>query len=83
MGYKVAICEQMEDPKEAKKRGYKAVVRREVVRLVTAGTLTEETLLEAKRNNYIAACYVRATEIGLAWLDISTGAFLYAEYYRG
>ena len=75
MGYKVAICEQMEDPKEAKKRGYKAVVRREVVRLVTAGTLTEETLLEAKRNNYIAACYVRATEIGLAWLDISTGAF--------
>lgn len=75
MGYKVAICEQMEDPKEAKKRGYKAIVRREVVRLVTAGTLTEETLLEAKRNNYIAATYVRATEIGLAWLDISTGSF--------
>lgn len=75
MGYKVAICEQMEDPKEAKKRGYKAVVRREVVRLVTAGTLTEETLLDAKRNNYIAAGYVRAAEIGLAWLDISTGAF--------
>ncbi|MCM1323783.1 MAG: DNA mismatch repair protein MutS [Acetobacter sp.] len=75
MGYKVAICEQMEDPKEAKKRGYKAVVRREVVRLVTAGTLTEETLLDAKRNNYIAACYVRSSEIGLAWIDISTGSF--------
>lgn len=75
MGYKVAICEQMEDPKEVKKRGAKAIVRREVVRLVTAGTLTEDTLLEAKRNNYIAACYVRTAEIGLAWLDISTGNF--------
>lgn len=75
MGYKVAICEQMEDPKEAKKRGSKAVVRREVVRLVTAGTLTEETLLDAKRNNYIAAGYTRGSEIGLAWVDISTGSF--------
>lgn len=75
MGYKVAICEQMEDPKEAKKRGYKAIVRREVVRLVTAGTLTEDSLLEAKSNNYIASAYVRAAEIGLAWLDISTGNF--------
>ena len=52
-GYKVAICEQTEDPKEAKKRGSKSVVRREVIRLVTAGTLTEDPLLEAKRNNFL------------------------------
>ena len=52
LGYKVAICEQVEDPKEAKKRGYKAIVKREVVRLVTPGTLTEETLLEAKKDNF-------------------------------
>ena len=52
-GYKVAICEQTEDPKEAKKRGYKAVVRRDVIRLVTPGTLTEDNLLDSKRNNFI------------------------------
>ncbi len=75
MGYKVAICEQMEDPAEAKKRGSKEVVRREVVRLVTSGTLTEDTLLNAKQNNYIAAVHTRSSEIGIAWLDISTGAF--------
>lgn len=75
-GFKVAICEQLEDPKDAKKRGgYKAVVKRDVVRLVTAGTLTEDTLLEAKRHNFIASVYVRSSEVGLAWLDISTGAF--------
>jgi len=75
MGYKVAICEQMENPEEAKKRGYKAVVKREVVRLVTPGTITEDTLLDAKRHNFIASAFVRATEIGIAWLDISTGVF--------
>ena len=76
MGYKVAICEQLEDPKEAKQRGgYKAIVKRDVVRLVTAGTLTEDTLLDAKKNNYIASIYVKPTEVGVAWLDISTGAF--------
>ncbi len=74
-GYKVAICEQVEDPKEAKKRGYKSVVKREVVRLVTPGTLTEDSLLEAKKDNFIACIYLRGKEIGLAWLDISTGAF--------
>lgn len=74
-GYKVAICEQMESPEEAKKRGNKAVVRREVTRLVTAGTITEETLLEAKRNNYIVATIVRPKEVGIAWMDISTGDF--------
>lgn len=74
MGYKVAICEQTETPEEAKKRGAKAV-NREVVRLVTPGTLTEDSLLNAKRNNYIVSFYARTTGIGLAWLDISTGAF--------
>lgn len=74
-GYKVAVCEQMESPEEAKKRGYKSVVRRDVVRLVTPGTVTEETLLQAKRNNFIAAVFVRAAKMGLAWLDISTGVF--------
>ena len=72
-GFRVAIAEQMEDPAEAKKRGSKSVVRRDVVRLVTPGTLTEDTLLEARRHNYLAAfCEVR--EAGaLAWVDISTG----------
>jgi len=76
MGFKVAIAEQVEDAKEAKKRkGASAIVKRDVVRLVTAGTLTEETLLDAKKNNYIVASFVREKEIGLAWVDISTGAF--------
>ena len=72
-GFRVAVCEQMEDPKEARKRGSKAVVRREVVRLVTPGTLTEESLLDARRNNFLAAwCEIRG-EGALAWADISTG----------
>ncbi len=77
LGHRVAVCEQTEDPAEAKKRGYKAVVRREVVRLVTPGTLTEDTLLEAKQHNYLAAlARVKASgELAVAWLDISTGEF--------
>ncbi len=74
-GYKVAICEQTEDPKEAKKRGYKAVVRREVVRLVTPGTLTEDNLLDAKKNNFLFAVSKQQGKLGLAWLDVSTGNF--------
>ena len=54
-GFRVAVCDQVEDPSEARKRGSKAVVRREVVRVVTPGTLTEETLLDARRNNFLAA----------------------------
>ena len=54
-GFRVAVCEQMEDPAEAKKRGSKSVVKRDVVRLVTPGTLTEESLLEARRHNFLAA----------------------------
>src|SRR3974390_328477 len=55
LGHRVAVCEQLEDPAEAKKRSSKGVVRRDVIRLVTPGTLTEDTLLDAKRNNYLMA----------------------------
>lgn len=74
-GFRVAVCEQMESPSEAKKRGSKSVVRREVVRLVTPGTLTEDTLLEARRHNFLAAFAEVRNEQALAWADISTGAF--------
>jgi len=74
-GFRVAVCEQMESPAEAKKRGYKAVVKREVVRLVTPGTLTEDSLLEARRHNYLAAFAEVRDESALSWVDISTGAF--------
>ena len=72
-GFRVAIAEQLEDPAEAKKRGYKAVVRREVVRLVTPGTLTEDSLLEPRRNNFLAAFAEVRGAAALAWVDISTG----------
>lgn len=74
-GFRVAIAEQMEDPAEARKRGSKSVVARDVVRLVTPGTLTEESLLEARRHNYLAAFVVVRDEGALAWVDISTGSF--------
>lgn len=73
-GFRVAIAEQMEDPAEAKKRGYKSVVRREIVRLVTPGTLTEEALLEARAHNYLAAYTEVRDTAALAWTDVSTGA---------
>ncbi|MCL5776719.1 DNA mismatch repair protein MutS [Limibaculum sp. FT325] len=72
-GFRVAIAEQMEDPAEAKKRGSKAVVRREIVRLVTPGTLTEETLLDARRNNFLAAWAEIRGDGAVAWADVSTG----------
>ena len=81
LGYRVAVCEQLEDPAEARKRGSKAVVRRDVVRLVTPGTLTEDSLLDTKARNYLTAVFcAAATEgedraIALASLDISTGEF--------
>ena len=74
-GFRVAVCEQMESPAEAKKRGYKAIVKRDVVRLVTPGTLTEEALLNARRHNYLAAFSEVRDATALAWVDISTGAF--------
>lgn len=75
-GFKVAICEQTETPEEAKKRGgYKALVTREVVRVVTPGTLTEDNLLDARSNNYLAALAPAGSDFGMAWLDLSTGEF--------
>ena len=74
-GFKVAICEQMEDPAEARRRGGKAVVRRDVIRLVTPGTITEDELLDARANNYLVALSDAGGALGLAWLDMSTGDF--------
>jgi DNA mismatch repair protein MutS len=72
-GFRVAVCEQIEDPAEAKKRGAKSVVKRDVVRLVTAGTLTEDSLLDARRNNYLLSIARSRGAFGVAWLDMSTG----------
>src|SRR5579863_4000688 len=74
-GFRVAVCEQTEDPAEAKKRGSKSVVRRQVVRLVTPGTLTEEALLEARSANMLAALGRAGNDFALASADMSTGVF--------
>ena len=85
LGHRVAVCEQTEDPATARKRGNKSVVRRDVVRLVTPGTLTEDNLLDARANNYLLAlARARASSagddrIGLAWIDISTSEFTVTE----
>ncbi len=85
-GHRVAVCEQTEDPAEAKKRGSKSVVRRDVIRLVTPGTLTEERLLDSAANNYLASMSrLRGGSLtgdavyGLAWIDMSTGSFQVSE----
>ncbi|MGE0724305.1 MAG: DNA mismatch repair protein MutS, partial [Alphaproteobacteria bacterium] len=72
-GHRVAICDQTEDPAEAKRRGNKGPLARAVVRIVTPGTLTEDTLLDARRNNYLAALADAAGALALAWGDLSTG----------
>jgi DNA mismatch repair protein MutS len=87
-GHRVAVCEQMEDPAAARARGNKSVVRRDVVRLVTPGTLTEDTLLDARTNNYLLAiARARSSSggdrIGLAWIDISTSEFMVTECAAG
>ncbi len=74
-GFRVAVGEQLESPEEAKKRGYKSVVKRDVVRLVTPGTLTEDALLDARRHNFLAALGCVRDTWALSWCDISTGAF--------
>ena len=74
-GFKVAICEQTEDPAETRKRGGGAVVARDVVRLVTPGTLTEDALLDARRHNYLAVLAEVGGAAALAWADMSTGEF--------
>ena len=76
-GRTIAVCEQTETPAEAKKRGYKAIVNREIVRLVTPGTITEDSLLAARKAHILAALSLGSggREAGLAWCDVSTGAF--------
>ncbi|MCO5130649.1 MAG: DNA mismatch repair protein MutS [Xanthobacteraceae bacterium] len=89
LGHRVAVCEQTEDPAAARKRGNKSVVKRDVVRLVTPGTLTEDNLLDARANNYLLAlARSRASasggdRIGLAWIDISTSEFTVTECAAG
>src|SRR5580698_2662888 len=72
-GFKVAVCEQMEDPAEARKRGAKSVVRRDLVRVVTPGTLTEDGLLDARGANRLAAVGLRGGQAALASVELSTG----------
>lgn len=83
LGFRVSVCEQLEDPAEAKKRGSKAVVKRDVVRLVTPGTITEEKLLNPSQSNYLMmVSRIKSAEgpvFGLAWVDISTGHFRVAK----
>jgi DNA mismatch repair protein MutS len=73
-GHRVAICEQVQDPREAK-----GVVERRVVRVVTPGTLTEDSLLDARRSNHLAAVVAARGSVGIAWVELSTGAFLVTE----
>ncbi len=84
LGHRVAVCEQTEDPAEARKRGGKSVVRREVVRLVTPGTITEDRLLDPARANVLLGLARRRASdtgwtYGLAAVDISTGGFSLSE----
>ena len=83
LGFRVAVCEQVEDPAEAKKRGAKSVVKRDVIRLVTPGTLTEDKLLSPSESNHLmAVARIKGSDearYGLAWIDISTGSFRVAE----
>ena len=74
-GYRIAICEQIETPEEAKKRGNKGPVERSVVRIVTSGTLVEESLLSSKSNNYLLSIIRESDKIGFAYADVSSGMF--------
>ena len=73
-GYKVAICEQMEDPALAK-----GLVKRDVVRVITAGTVTDPAMLDEKTNNYILSVYLDGKKTGIAYADVSTGEFIVSE----
>ncbi len=68
--YKVAICEQLTDPKESK-----GLVERDVIRVITPGTVIEDAMLEGKNNNFLAAAVWRENRCGIAWADVSTGEF--------
>ena len=73
-GHRVAVCEQLQDPEEAE-----GIVERGVVRVITPGTLVEESILEEKKNNYLAAAVNDGAKTGLAWVDLSTGEFRLAD----
>ena len=75
LGEKVAICDQLSDPKASK-----GLVERDVVRIVSAGTVIEETMLEEGKNNYIACLFKLADSVSVAWTDITTGEFLAQEF---
>ncbi|CAN2102855.1 DNA mismatch repair protein MutS [Wolbachia endosymbiont of Drosophila malagassya] len=77
LGFKVAICDQLETADEAKKRGYKSIVKRDVVRVVTPGTIIEDSLLEDKSNNYLASIVEQNDEYAISWLELSTGKFFH------
>ncbi|MCX7305592.1 MAG: DNA mismatch repair protein MutS [Hyphomicrobiales bacterium] len=83
LGFRVAVCEQIEDPAEARKRGAKSVVKRDVVRLVTPGTITEDKLLSPQESSFLMALgRVKGGQdnsYALAWIEMSTGAFRVAE----
>ncbi len=74
LGERVAICEQLTDPKAGK-----GIVERDVIRVVSAGTVTEESLLDEKKNNYIACAFSEGEKYALAWTDITTGEFFARE----
>ena len=74
-GYSIAICEQLESPEEAKKRGYKAVVKREVVQIITPGTLMEDHLLDPKSPNYLMAIAEYKDTYAITWIELTTGEF--------
>ena len=74
-GCKIAICEQMETPKEAKKRGYKSIVNRDVVRVISPGTLLEDSFLEQRKNNILASLFFFEESWSVCWIDISTNLF--------
>jgi DNA mismatch repair protein MutS len=77
LGFKVAVCDQLETADEAKKRGYKSIVKRDVVRIVTPGTIIEDSLLEDKSNNYLASIVEQNDEYAISWLELSTGKFFH------
>ena len=72
-GFRVAICEQIEDPVEARKRGSKSVVKRAVARVITPGTVTEDSLLDSRSNNYLACVTLVHETLSVAWVDVSIG----------
>ncbi len=76
-GYKIAVCEQTETPEQAKQRGSKSLVNRQVVRIITAGTLTEEHLLDSRSDNYLCVVYGNDTQFCCVFYDISTGVLHY------